>query len=95
MDPQTPTPPSPDLRDPSLLLEKCESLAGGMDQQAAAAQNTSALGGHPHPVFFYQEVARTLRAAAAFIRDLTAPPASKPGEEDKSAGKARKQPVQS
>jgi hypothetical protein len=55
---------SPDLNDPAQLAAQCRHLAGGMRQQAVAAQGGSALGGNPYPSFFYGSVADTLEAAA-------------------------------
>jgi len=60
--------PAPDFTDPVRVAQLLEDAAGGLDQQATAAQQGSALGGHPFPAFFYGNTAHLARAAAHLIR---------------------------
>ncbi len=61
--------PAPDLSDPGTLAQLLLDQAGGLEQQATAATQGSALGGHPFPAFFYGRTAEVARAAAKMIQD--------------------------
>jgi hypothetical protein len=69
--------PGPDLDDPNVLAKECADYAEGMQQQALAAQQGTALGGHPYPAQFYSKVAEVLAAAAKHIAQ-SAPPKPAP-----------------
>lgn len=79
-----PTPefrPPPDLTDPSAVIAECESMANGMEQQAAASKHTSGMGGHPYPEFFFLRVAEVLKAAASIIKSQEKQPSVPPEPE--------------
>lgn len=63
--------PPDNMSDPVIVAQLLEDDAGGLDQQATASQQGSALGGHPFPAFFYGKAASDCRAAAKLIRELS------------------------
>lgn len=58
----------PDMTNPDALAQLLLDQAGGLEQQAVASKQGSALGGHPNPAFFYGHSAGVCRAAAAMIK---------------------------
>ncbi len=81
----------PDLTDPKQLVSELRQAAGGLQQQALAADVRSATGGHPCPMWFFNNVAKIANLAADVIEKMipvtvlveevpaTEPPAKKRG----------------
>lgn len=73
----TEIPTGTDLSDPRKLIEECLSMADGLRQQAVATRTNTAMGGHPHPAFFFEQAAAVMGLAAARLKELL-PPESPP-----------------
>ncbi len=68
----------PDLTNPTELARALNDYAGGLEQQATAADQGSALGGHPYPAFFYRMSADAMKAAAKMITEKVPVPPPAP-----------------
>lgn len=87
--------PGQDLNDPAQLEALLRDQASGLEQQAIAAQQGSALGGHPFPAYFYGRTAEVCRAGAAMIRQrlLTPGHPAAPGPHPPAASGVASAPI--